>query len=302
MKIGVIMGGNSSERDISLLTGKEMIENLDKNKYEVIKIEINSRKDLIEKVQNEKIDFALLALHGKFGEDGGAQAILEGLNVPYSGSGMASSSLCMDKDITKRLMSTEGINTPRWITIKKHQEIDYNLLVEIGYPVVVKPVSGGSSIGTFIVKNSEQVMDAVLGAFDYDDEIMIEKYINGTEITCCILAGRMLPIVSVKPNSEFFDYKSKYADNGSEESIIVLAPELQNKVEGFCNKCWNLFKCQVYARIDIIIKDNEPFVLEINTLPGMTKNSLFPKVARTINMDFSEFLDEIIELSFKIKR
>lgn len=302
MKVGIIMGGTSSEREVSLLTGKEMIENLDKEKYDIVKIEINSRKELIEKVQKENIDFALLALHGRFGEDGGAQAILEGLNVAYSGSGMAASSLCMDKDIAKRLMSTEGINTPRWTTIKKHQEVDYNLIEEMGYPVVVKPVSGGSSIGTYIVKNNEEIMDAILKAFDYDEEIMVEKYIEGAEITCCILEGKLLPVILIKPRAEFFDYKSKYADEGSEETVITLDAKLQNKVEKLCLKCWKLFRCQVYARIDIIIGDDEPFVLEINTLPGMTKNSLFPKSARAVNLNFKELLEEIIALSLKIKR
>ncbi len=302
MRVGVIMGGASSEREISLLTGKEMIENLNKDKYEIIKIEINSRKELIEKVQKEKIDFALLALHGKFGEDGGAQAVLESLNVPYSGSGMAASSLCMDKDISKRLMNTEGINTPSWTTIKKHQEVDYKLIEKIGYPVVVKPVSGGSSLGTFIVKSDKEVMDAILNAFDYDEEVMVEKYINGTEITCSMLAGELLPVILIKPGSEFFDYKSKYEDKGSEETIIELDEELKTKVDRLCRKCWSLFKCQVYARIDIIIKEDEPFVLEINTLPGMTKNSLLPKSARAYNMSFQELLDKIIALSLKIKR
>lgn len=302
MRVGVIMGGTSSEREVSLLTGKEMIENLDKEKYDIVRIEINSRKELIEKVQEEDIDFALLALHGSFGEDGGAQAILVSLNVPYSGSGMAASSLCMDKDIAKRLMNTEGINTPRWITIKKYQEVNYNMIEKIGYPVVVKPVCGGSSIGTYIVKNSEGLMDAILKAFDYDEEVMIEKYIDGAEITCCILEGKLLPVILIKPNAEFFDYKAKYADKGSEESIIKLESKVQAKVEELCRKCWDLFKCQVYARIDIIIKDDEPFVLEINTLPGMTKNSLFPKSAREVNMSFGGLLDEIIALSLKIKR
>lgn len=302
MKIGVIMGGTSSEREVSLLTGKEMIENLDKTKHEIVAIDINSRKELIEKVQKENIDFALLALHGRFGEDGGAQAILEGLNIPYSGSGMVASSLCMDKDIAKRLMRTEGINTSRWMTIKKHQEVDYNFIEEMGYPVVVKPVSGGSSIGTYIVRNNEEVMDAILKAFDYDEEVLVEKYIDGTEITCCILDGELLPAILIKPNAEFFDYKSKYLDGGSQETIISLDSKLQAKVEKLCRSCWNLFKCQIYARIDIIIKDDDPFVLEINTLPGMTKNSLFPKSAAAVNMSFQELLDEIITLSLKIKR
>lgn len=302
MKIGVVMGGTSAEREVSLLTGKEMMENLDKSKYEVAKIEINSRKDLIEKISSENIDFALLALHGKFGEDGGAQAILEGLDVPYSGCGVTASSLCMDKDISKRLMKSEGINTPEWITIKKNHEINYEMINKMGYPLVVKPVNGGSSLGTFIVKENDGLLDAILNAFDYDDEIMVEQYIKGTEITCSILDGKLMPVIEIKPTAEFFDYKSKYEDKGSEETIIELDKALKIRVEDICLRCWSLFRCQVYGRIDIIIKDNEPYVLEINTLPGMTKNSLLPKSAKAANMSFSELLNKIVELSLKTKR
>jgi len=302
MKVGVIMGGTSSERDISLLTGKEILENLDKDKYEVVEILINSKKELIEKTQKENIDFAFLALHGKFGEDGSAQAILEGLNIPYSGSGILASSLCMDKNISKRLMQSEGINTAPWVTIRKHDEINYKLLKEIGYPLVVKPVNGGSSIGTNIVKESEGIIDAVLKAFDFDDEVMIEKYISGKEITCCIIEGKLLPIIEIKPSSVFFDYNSKYADKGSEEIIIEPEASLENDVREMCYKCWNLFKCGIYGRIDMIVENNKPYVLEINTLPGMTKNSLLPKSAKAVNMDFKSLLDNIITASLKINR
>jgi D-alanine-D-alanine ligase len=302
MRVGVIFGGTSAEREVSIKTGKEMIDHLDKNKYEVIEIEINSRKDLVDKLLKENIDFALIALHGKFGEDGCAQAILEGLNIPYSGSGILASSLCMNKDISKRLMAAERTTTPRWITIKKQDEINYDLLEEIGYPLVVKPVSGGSSLGTHIVKNSDAIIDAILNSFTYDEEVMIEKYISGREITCSLLDGKLLPVIEIKPYSEFFDYRAKYEDKASEEIIIELDEDLKNKIDKICNSCWNLFKCSVYGRIDIIVKDNEPFVLEVNTLPGMTKNSLIPKSARSIGMSFSQLLDSIINLSLKIKR
>lgn len=302
MKVGVIMGGISSEKEISLLTGKEMIKNLDKNKYEVVAIEINSKRELIKSIEKEKIEFALIALHGKFGEDGGVQAILEGFGIPYSGCGMVSSSLCMNKDISKRLMKSSSINTPEWICITRQDNIDYDIFNNMGYPLVVKPANGGSSIGTYLVNNSEEVVDAVLKAFDYDDEIIIEKYINGVEMTCCMLDGKMLPVILIKPSAKFFDYKSKYEDKGTEEIVVQLEKELYAKVEDICNKCWSLFKCSVYARIDIIVRDKEIYVLEINTLPGMTKNSLFPKSAAAVNMSFSNLLDNIIELSMKINR
>lgn len=302
MKIGVIMGGTSSEREISLLTGNEIIKNLDKDKYEIIKIEINTRKELIEKVEESAIDFALLALHGKFGEDGGAQAILESLGIPYSGCGVVSSMLCMDKGISKKLMKAEKIDTPNWVCIKKHEEINYNLLKEMGYPLIVKPVNGGSSLGTVLIKNDDEVMDGVLKALDFDDEVIIEKYINGIEITCSILEKRLLPVLCIKPKSSFFDYKAKYQWNEAEEAVIELDNELKYKLETLCMQCWDLFKCEVYARIDVIISENTPYVLEVNTLPGMTENSLFPKSAKAVGMEFRELLNTIITSSLKIKR
>lgn len=302
MKIGVIMGGPSSEREISILTGNEMINNLNKEKYEIIKIIIDSKKDLIDKLLENKIDFALLALHGNFGEDGGAQAILEGMGIPYSGCGVTSSALCMDKDISKKLMQYERLITPDWITVKKGQEIDYKLLKKIGYPLVIKPIAGGSSIGTFIANGEEDVMDCIQKGFDYDERIMIEKYIKGTEITCSILDGNVLPVLLIKPASGFFDFKSKYSLNGTEESVINLDKDIKDKIDSLCTKCWDLFKCSVYARIDIIISEDTPYILEINTLPGMTQNSLFPKSAKAYGISFMELMDIIINTSINIKR
>lgn len=301
IKVGVIVGGNSSEREISLKTGEQMLKKLDQNKYRTIEIDIKTPSELIDKVCENSIDFALLALHGKFGEDGSAQAILESLNIPYSGSNMLSSSLCMNKDIAKKLMKACGIATPDWINLKKHEELNYELIAHMGYPVIVKPVSGGSSIGTFIVRSSEEIVDAVLKAFQYDDELIIEKYIKGEEITCCILNGELLPVISIKPNSEFFDYEAKYNREGSKETLLNDDDNLYSKIKQLCYSCWRLFRCSVYGRIDIIVKDNIPYVLEVNTLPGMTETSLFPKSAAGANITFQKLLDIIIESSLKSK-
>lgn len=297
MMVGVIMGGTSSEREISLLTGKEIIKNLDKNKYEVLPIPITTRYELIDKVKC--LDFAFIALHGTFGEDGKVQSVLETIDIPYSGSGVLSSAVCMDKNMSKKMLKYEGIKTPQWIMVKKSEDIDYNILEEIGYSLVVKPNCGGSSIGTSIVKNNEELKKSVCEALKYDSEIMIEEYIQGEEMTCCILNGEALPIISIKPKSEFFDYKSKYDDDGAEEKVVELPHALQKKIEDISKKCWNIFKCSAYARVDVIVKNEEVYVLEINTLPGMTKNSLFPKSAQAKGIDFSQLLDYIIEYSME---
>lgn len=295
MKIGVIMGGISSEREISLKSGEEICKNLNKSKYEVIPIILDSKEDIVDKVND--IDIAFLALHGQFGEDGTIQGILESLGVPYTGCGVLSSAMCMDKDITKRLIQGQGIKTAPWINVKSLEEIDYSGVDKIGYPVVAKPNSGGSSVATFVVKNREDLNVAVLEGLKYDKEVMIEKYISGDEITCCILNGEMLPILAIKPRASFFDYTSKYADGGADEYIVELEEELQKQVEDISIKCYRALKCSVYSRVDLIVQNGEPYVLEINTLPGMTKNSLFPKSARGIGIDFSGLLDRIIEHS-----
>lgn len=294
------MGGTSSEREISLYTGKEMVSYLDKKKYDICPIIVNKKEEFIDQIRG--IDFALLALHGEFGEDGTIQGVLETLGIPYSGCGLLSSSLCMDKDLTKKLIRTSGINTADWILIKNIEELNYKQVENLGYPVVVKPNSGGSSVATFLINNSQELKNAVTLGLKYDKEVMVEKYIKGDEITCCILNGKLLPILAIRPKSAFFDFDSKYSDGGADEFVIELDKKLYGKVENLALRCYKLLKCSVYSRIDIIIEKGEPYVLEVNTLPGMTKNSLFPKSAASVGISFSKLLDLIIGYSLQEKR
>lgn len=295
MKVGVIMGGISSEREVSLNSGKEIAKYFNKEKYDVIPIVIDKKDDIIEKAKD--IDFAFIALHGKFGEDGIIQAVLETMDIPYSGCGPLTSGICMDKDITKKILRSAGINTADWLSVKSVEKIDYDFIEKIGYPVVVKPNCGGSSVATNIIKKKEDIESAVSLALDYDTEVMIEKYIKGDEVTCCMMNGKVLPLIAIKPNAEFFDYTAKYADGGSDEIIVKFEEGLQNKIEELALKCWKVLKCSVYVRVDMIIKEGIPYVLELNTLPGMTKNSLFPKSAKAINMSYTDLLDEITKYS-----
>lgn len=301
MKVGVIMGGISSEREISLKSGNSVVENIDKNKYEVIPIVIDKKEDIINKVKG--IDFALLALHGQFGEDGTVQAVLQTLGIPYSGCGPLSSAACMDKDMTKSLLEAAGIRTAPWINLRSGDEINYEDIKELGYPVVVKPTHGGSSVATFIIKEEKEIENAVKEAFKWDNEVMIEKFIKGDEITCPVMGREMFPVVAIKPHAEFFDYTAKYADGGSDEFVIELEESLHKEVEKMALDTYRALKCSVYARIDMIITEGGiPYILEVNTLPGMTKASLFPKSAAGKGIDFSGLIDLIIENSLKEKR
>ncbi|MBB2482596.1 D-alanine--D-alanine ligase [Bacillus sp. APMAM] len=300
MKVGVIMGGVSSEKQVSLMTGGEMIAHLDKSKYEVIPVELNNKEDLVEKAKN--LDIALLALHGKYGEDGTIQGTLETLGIPYTGSGMLSSSICMDKNISKKIIRYEGIPTADWICLSNLEELHMDEIDKMGYPVVVKPNSGGSSVGVKLVYDQDSLLSAVAEVFEWDTEVLIEKYIKGEEITCAIFDGKLLPIISIRHAAEFFDYNAKYDDVATIEEVVELPAELNERVAAAALACYKALKCSVYARIDMMVKDGIPYIMEVNTLPGMTKNSLLPKSAQAVGISYSELLDMIIETSLKVRK
>ena len=303
MKIGVIMGGISSEREISLKSGESIVNNIDKNKYEVVPVVIDKKEDILTKVKG--LDFALLALHGQFGEDGTVQSVLQTMGIPYSGCGSLSSAACMDKDMTKSLLKAAGINTAPWVNVRKGEEINYDEISKLGYPVFVKPTHGGSSVATFMIKEEKDIANAVAEGFKWDNEVMIEKFIKGDEITCPILGKEMFPVIAIKPSDEFefFDYTSKYIDGGAEEVVVQLEENLHKKVEEMAIDTFKALKCDAYARVDMIVtSEGVPYILEVNTLPGMTKASLFPKSAAGKGLEFSELLDAIIQESLKVER
>lgn len=300
MRVGVIMGGISSEKQVSIMTGEEMMIHLDKDKYEVVPIRIEKKEDLMEKARN--LDVALLALHGKYGEDGTIQGTLDTLGVPYTGSNVLSSSLCMDKNISKKVIRYEGVQTPDWIHLSNTDELNLDELDQLGFPVVVKPNSGGSSVGVKIVYDKESVKSAIADVFKWDTEVIIEKVISGDEITCPILDEKLLPIISIRHQGEFFDYTSKYDDAATIEEVVQLPNETHNLVADSAISCYKALKCSVYARVDMMIYNGVPYVLEVNTLPGLTKNSLMPKSAEAAGIPYSQLLDSIIESSLQARK
>ena len=296
MKVGIIMGGISSEKEISLKSGEEVLKHINKTKYEVIPIVIHSKKEVIAKLIG--IDFAFLALHGGFGEDGTIQALLETLDIPYSGCGVLTSALCMNKHLTKKLLASENITPPKGILVKTNEPLSSDIANTLSYPLIVKPNTGGSSVGTFKVENKNDLLSAIDESFKYDEEILIEEYIAGEEITSFVLNGEVFPTVCIKPQSgQFFDYDSKYTVNGALEEVVLLPPALQDKVTQISEKIWTLFSCKSYCRIDFIIKEETVYVLEINTLPGLTETSLIPQSAKANGMDFTTLIDAIIRTS-----
>jgi len=300
MKVGVIMGGVSSEKQVSLMTGEEMIAHLDKGKYKVMPIKLNNKKELIEKAKD--LDIALLALHGQYGEDGTIQGTLETLGVPYTGSGMLSSCICMDKNMSKKMIRYEGIQTPDWIHLSRMEELQFNKIDKMEYPLVVKPNSGGSSVGVKIVYDKDSLFSSLEDVFKRDSEVVIEKYIKGEEITCSILNGKLLPVISIQHTADFFDYHAKYDDSATIEEVVKLPTTTHERVAEAAIACYRALKCSVYARVDMIIKDEVPYVMEVNTLPGMTKNSLLPKSAHAARIPYNKLLDVIIETSLQVRK
>lgn len=296
MKIAIVMGGISSEREVSLKSGEAVFNGIDKNKYEVVKVVLDDKKDIFTKITDD-IDFAFLALHGKFGEDGCVQSILEAMDIPYSGCGPLTSALCMDKNMTKKILRDSNLPTAPWTVVRSVEEIDYEEIEKIGYPVFIKPNSGGSSVATFLVKSKEEVLNAVQKGLEVDDCVMIEKYIKGGEYTSFILNGEVFPTISIKANSEFFDFESKYSQNGATEEVVYLEEKLQDEINEISKGCWKAFNCKAYVRVDVIISDGVPYVLELNTLPGMTQTSLIPRSAKAKGIEFSQLIEKIIEYS-----
>lgn len=298
LRVGVIMGGDSSERDVSLLSGKEFVKHLDQNKYQVIPIEISRPKEVLKWAG--KIDFALLALHGRNGEDGKVQALLEALEIPYSGSGITSSAICIDKNMTKLIMKSMGIDTPDWVMVRKDFEVEKEHFEGLKLPLIIKPNQGGSSIGISIADSYKDIGKGLDEALRYDEEVIIEEWIQGDEITCSMMNGEIIPVLSIQPNMTYYDYNAKYSENDHVQKVAQLNDAIAERLKAIGTKCWKLFRLKAYARIDMIIQGERIYVIEINTLPGMTRFSHLPKSAKAMGISYGEMLDKIIEESVQL--
>ncbi len=281
IKVMVVMGGESSEREVSLSSGKTVLQNLDKNKYDILAVDVPSE---LSKMLKWKPDFALIVLSGEGGEDGIIQGFLEVNEIRYSGCGVLASAIGMDKMMFRKLMEAEGLPMAK-LTNKA--------------PCVVKPVNGGSSVGVKIVKDQKDLDGAILEAKKYG-EVMVEEYIKGREFSCGILGDLVLPVIEIIPKKEFFDYEAKYTTGMSEEICPAgIDGELRDQIQSLTMKVFKAIKGRGYARVDFIVKDNQTYILEINTLPGMTPNSLLPKEAKAAGISYPELLDKMIELGLK---
>ncbi len=305
-KIGVLAGGLSSERDISLKTGRNIFESLKRSGYNADFIDVGV--DLLEKIRS--VDIAFLALHGRFGEDGTVQGMLELLKIPYTGSGVLSSAVVLDKILSKKIFIQENIPTPPFIELDLNDPIpeldglNEEIGVKTGYPLVVKPNSEGSTIGIKTIYDSSQLEDGIMEAARYDKRILLEKYIKGRELTVGIigLEPETLPIIEIKPKSGFFDFDSKYKNNLTEYIIPAdLEKGIAENIMEISMNCHKILGCSGISRVDFILDSaGTPYVLEINTMPGMTSTSLVPMAASAVGISF-DLLVEIILDSAKLK-
>lgn len=297
LNIVVISGGISTEKEVSINTGKEIFKNINKDKYNVSELIINEKKDIF-KLLDMKVDFAYIALHGIFGEDGTIQAILDSMDIKYTGCNTLSSAICMDKDLSKTLCKNMGVNVIPGDVAEKNNIKSFEEYKKLGDKLVLKPFDGGSSIGVFIVEDEENFNKAVNEIFKISKKIIIEKYIKGIEISTPIIDNEVFPTVMITPLiSDTFDYKAKYLDNGSREEVYFFEEKIQNKINEYALLAYKACKCSVFARIDFLIENDDVYMLEINTLPGMTKNSIFPRSVKYTGINYSELLDLIIEKS-----
>ena len=305
LKVAVLMGGTSSERPVSLATGKMILASLNPDKYEATGIDIPDLFTLMPGSPKSFPDVIFIALHGKGGEDGTVQGMLEVMGLPYTGSGVLASALAMDKAKTKQLLRNLGIPCINGEVVERGK-FDFDELQKTlalhheGYRFFVKPNSEGSTFGCSLVETPDALRAAIETAFQYDDKILIERYITGTEITVGILEDRngdleVLPIVEIVPKSKFYDYESKYAHGGSDHIIPARLYEyMEQKAQRLAKRCHEILGCRGMSRTDMIVGVDELFVLEVNTIPGMTPTSLLPDAAAHAGIPFAELLDRII--------
>ncbi len=310
LRVALLAGGVSAERDVSLKSAQQVYSALDKDKYDVMRYD--PRDDLARLVQDApRIDVALIILHGRLGEDGTIQGFLDSLGIPYQGSGVLGSALAMNKILSKRIYEQEGLPVAPYVVADRARPPAPGVVVEqLGLPVVVKPEHEGSSIGLSIVRDAKALPDALHKAWAYDRRCLVEKYIPGIEVTGGVLGNddlQALPLVEIVPGEqfEFFDYEAKYTPGATKEICPArLSPELTRKAQELALRAHQALCCRGYSRTDMMVNlaEEKIYVLETNTIPGMTQTSLFPQAAAAAGIPFPQLLDRLIALALEEKR
>lgn len=300
--VGILEGGISEEREISFLSGEQVFQSLKRAKINSVRLDIytEDEREIKRIIQESKIDVAFIALHGRFGEDGQIQKILEELNIPYTGSDPYASFLAMDKIASKRIFLERNIPTPPFYIVEETEKIKINFK----FPVVVKPYFSGSSIGVSIVRRKEELEKALEEAFRWGEKVIIEKYIEGRELTVGILEEKALGVVEIKYRDDFFNFHTKY----SEGKAQIFAPaqlkeNIYKEVQEVALSAHKALGCRDFSRVDIRLdKNGNPFVLEVNSIPGLTSHSLLPLSAKCCGISFDELVKKMITLALNRNR
>ncbi len=303
-RIGVLMGGPSTEREVSLKSGQAVGDTLREAGLDAVGIDVKTEnpQENIRLLKSHHPDCAFIALHGRFGEDGQIQEILDGLEIPYTGSGALASRLAMDKVASLHIFEINGLKVPRHEVVEvSSYNPNWKVHKKLNFPLVVKPASHGSSIGLSIVDNNGQLDEAVILAFTFDSRVIVQEYIAGREITVGILDELALPVIEIIPKRRFFDYQAKY-QSGMTEYIVPakLDEALAKKAQEVALLAHRALGCFGCSRVDMILdKDNAPVILEINTIPGLTSTSLLPKAASAAGIDFAGLCLKLIQLAYE---
>ena len=304
LRVALLAGGASDEREISLASGRGAGNALREAGFSVTEFDPAEKKDL-QNLITGNYDVAFLCMHGKMGEDGTLQGFLEMIGLPYIGSGVWSSALAMDKAKSKLFYENAGIQTPVSVTLYSPDDMSVeDILSTVGESCVVKPATEGSALGVYIVKGADEVKDAIGKAFELDSEVLVETFVKGTELTIAVLGNEQLealPVIQIVPRNEFYDFESKYAPGGSQHLCPApLNAEATEKVQTMAKAAHRALGCSGISRSDFIMDENGEFwILETNTLPGMTETSLLPDAARAAGIEFPELCTRLIELALE---
>ena len=290
-KIGVLMGGLSAEREVSLNSGAAVLKALTAQGYRAVGIDVG--RDLAQTLTAQGIELAFIALHGRFGEDGSVQGLLELMGIPYTGSGVMASALAINKIFSKTIFRSAGLTVAPYQILRRGEQ----LALSHPLPVVVKPSQEGSSVGVSIVKEQGQMEAAVAEAFKYDTEILIERFIDGREVQVGILDGKALGAIEIVPKNEFYDFEAKYTAGMAEHILPARLPAaIYADVLKAGEKAHVALNCDCYSRVDFLVTSaGECYILEVNTIPGMTDLSLLPEIAGGAGIGFAELVERVLQ-------
>ncbi len=293
-KVAVLLGGRSAEREVSLKSGAMVLKALRAKGVDAHAFDPKDRN--LDSLVKERFERAFIALHGRFGEDGTMQGILEWLGIPYTGSGVLASALAMDKLRTKRIWAAEGLPVAPHVVLTRDSDLKA-VAKKLGLPLFVKPSSEGSSVGMTKVKHAGDLDEAFATAVNYDPVVLAEKFIDGPELTAAIVGDEALPIIRIETPREFYDYEAKYLANDTRYLIPCGVPKAREKqLQALCLKAFRALGCRGWGRVDLMLdRRGKPYLLEINTAPGMTDHSLVPMAARAVGMSYEDLCVKILE-------